>query len=67
MVVFGNKFMIFPVKIFRPIKKKLKLIRTYTIKYLKKRSDEKFKKIYVHPTVKRLTKKEIESERKKNV
>jgi hypothetical protein len=66
MVVFGNKLMIFPVKIFRPIKKKLKLIRTYTIKYLKKRSDEKFKKIYVHPTVKRLTKKEKE-EQKKNV
>ena len=53
MVVFGNKFMIFPVKIFRPIKNGLKLIRTYTIKYLKKRSDEKFKKIYVHPTVTR--------------
>ena len=67
VVVFGDGLMIFPVKVFRPTKKGMQLIRTYTIEQLKDRHDEKMEKMYIHPTVKRMTRKELESERKNNV
>jgi len=56
----------FPVKVFKQTKDGLKLVRIYTVKYLEKRSDEKLKKLFIHPSVSRLTKKEKEA-LKKNV
>ena len=57
---------IFPVKIFRPIEGKLELVRIYTVDELGRRSDAIIKKLYIHPSEARLTKKDREG-KKKNV
>ena len=58
--------MIFPVKVFKLIKGVLKLVRTHTVEELEKRSDAIVQKLYIHPSVARLTKKE-KGEQRKNV
>ena len=58
--------MIFPVKVFKLMKGVLELVKTYTVEELEERSDAIVQKLYIHPSVARLTKKEKE-EQKKNV
>ena len=59
--------MLHPVKVFRPTKdlcykNGIKLTHTHTTEELQIRSDELFNaKSYIHPSVKRKTKKEIEA------
>ena len=60
--------MLHPVKVFKPTKELcykngMKLTQTHTSEYLHKRSDELFNaKSYIHPSIRRKKKKEIEAE-----
>ena len=54
--------MLHPVKVFKPTKEGLKLIKIYTSKEIQDRSDKNFKEHkYIHPSIRRKTKKEIEA------
>ena len=54
--------MLHPVKVFKPTKEGLKLIKIHTTKELQKLSDKNFKENkYFHPSIRRRTQKEIEA------
>ena len=54
--------MLYPVKVFKPTKEGLKLIKIHTSKEIQDRSDKNFKEHkYIHPSVRRRTRKEIEA------
>jgi len=59
--------MLHQVKVFRPTKELcykdgMKLVRTYTTEEVQNRADKKFTdKLYIHPSVRRRTRKEIEA------
>ena len=54
--------MLHPVKVFKPTKEGLKLIKIYTSKEIQDRSYKNFKEHkYIHPSITRKTKKEIEA------
>lgn len=54
--------MLHPVKVFKPTKKGMKLIKIYTSKEVQKISDKNFTEHkYIHPSVRRRTRKEIEA------
>ena len=57
-----EKNMLHPVKVFKPTKKGMELVKIHTTKELQKLSDKNFKENkYIHPSVRRRTKKEIEA------
>ena len=59
--------MLYQVKVFKPTeelcyKNGMKLTRTYTSEEVQSRADERFtEKTYIHPSIRRRTKKEIEA------
>ena len=54
--------MLHPVKVFKPTKEGLKLIKIHTSEEIQDRSDKNFKEHkYIHPSITRKTKKEIEA------
>ena len=59
--------MLCPVKVFKPTeelcyKNGMKLTQTHTSEEVQSRADERFKeKTYIHPSIRRRTKKEIEA------
>ena len=57
-----GKNMLHPVKVFKPTKEGLELIKVHTSKELQERNDKNFKEHkYIHPSVRRRTRKEIEA------